>query len=70
MINQSVNPEMSIDVYKKKNKKVFCKIKIDEEHLYVFDELQETLNSTTRYVKLTDNIIIDKTEIDYIILNN
>ncbi len=70
MITTTINPEKSISVYKKKNKKLFCKIKVNGDPVEFFDELQETLNSPQRYVKLTENIIIDKTEIDYIILND
>ena len=62
------NPTMTIEVYKKRTKKLFCTIKITDEAF--FEDLLDMLNSTCRYVKLTDNIIVDKTEIDYIILNN
>lgn len=62
------NPVKTIEVYKKKSKKLFCSIKITDDT--IFDELLDMLNSPIRYVKLTENIIVDKTEIDYIILNN
>ena len=66
--NFDTNPIKTIEVYKKKTKKLFCRIKITDET--IFDELLDMLNSPIRYVKLTENIIVDKTEIDYIILNN
>lgn len=66
--NFDTNPIMTICVFKKRTKKLFCKIKIDDKSY--FDDLLDTLNSPIRYVKLTDNILIDKTEIDYIILEN
>lgn len=70
MIETKVNPEKVLKIFKKRNKKVFCKIRLDEEHLEFLDDLQDMLNSPARYVRLTDNILIDKTEIDYIILEN
>ena len=59
--------KMVIEVYKKKQKKVFCKIEIDDQD--VFDDMIATLNSPSRFIMLTDGLIVDKTDIDYIILN-
>lgn len=60
--------KMIIKVFKKRQKKVFCEIIIDDINDYA--DLFNTLNSTARYVQLTPDIIIDKTEIDYMILEN
>ena len=57
----------SIQIFKKKEKKVFCEIEIpDEEYL---KELQSILNGPQRFV-LFGALLIDKSEIDHIIFKN
>lgn len=63
----NVTQKMTIEIYKKKKRKLFCKIEIDDYQ--IFEDIIAVLNSSARFVKLTDNLVVDKTDIDYIILN-
>ena len=63
----NVTQKMTIEIYKKKKRKLFCKIEIDDYQ--IFEDIISILNSPSRFVKLTENLVVDKTDIDYIILN-
>ena len=63
----NVTQKMTIEIYKKKKRKLFCKIEIDDYQ--IFEDIISRLNSPSRFVKLTENLVVDKTDIDYIILN-
>lgn len=56
-----------IQIFKKHNKSVFCEIEVPDDS-YLKD-LQVQLNSTARFILFGD-LLIDKSEIDYIIFKN
>ena len=56
-----------IQIFKKHDKKVFCEIEVPDES-YLKD-LQTQLNSPTKFILFGD-LLVDKSEIDYIIFKN